>query len=251
MRRRVSRPADRVDLNLRQPEARAPARDHDVAERGHQHPEADRRAVDGDDDRHGHVEQRGLRIAHPHQVVAGREVQRLRAGDARIVEVEATAEDAGQAAAPDDRAHLGIIAEAVQLLGHRLEHDEAERVHGRPGDGERGDAALALDAQRLVHLEVLPPSGRRWRVGASGRWNSRRMPSALANGRRLGAMPNPIPLGCSPDAYFRARSTVSWSSSVALFASLGLGRACQPTPGAGHRTPLRGVPIQKLLNITA
>ena len=216
MRRACPAPADRVDLDLRQPEARASARDHDVAERGHQHPEADRRAVDGDDDRHGHVEQRGLRIAHARQVVAGREVQRLRAGDARIVEVEAAAEDAGEAAAPDDRADFWIVAEALQFLGHRLEHDEAERVHGRPGDGEGRHAALALDAQRLVHREVLPRGNRR-RGGsallAAGTLANavRRCERALPP-RRCGYSHSS---GRSPDAYLRARSTVSRSSTDA------------------------------------
>ena len=170
---RVARPADGADLDLGQPEARAPARHHDVAQRRHEQAEPDRRPVHRHDDRDRDVEQRGLRVAHAHGALAGHVVRRT---GAAVVEVEAGAEDVGQAAAPHRDEDVGIVGGALQLLGERFEEVEAERVDARARDREGRDPAALLHRERLVHRNPSPSrDGARLLVAASARAAPRRI----------------------------------------------------------------------------
>ena len=153
--------AEQADVDLRRPEPGVLGCDQDVAAGREGDPGAERRAVDGADDRDGTVHDR------PHGV-AGRAA---RIGDRpgaqglgrRLLvdglEVDAGHERLASGCGEDGHPHLTVGAEShegVAQLGHRRPRDG---VHRRSVQGDGGDVILELDGDVGHNARSIPSNG--------------------------------------------------------------------------------------------
>ena len=138
--------ASHADVDLRHGKGGILGGDEDVAAQGEGEAGADRRAVDGGDDRlralHHGVEELAHDAVEP-AMVAGLVLDRR-----PLLDVGASAEDAARGG-QDDATDIGSVVQRVEDVDHLEPHGAAQRVDRRPVHGDGCDTVSDVEFQML------------------------------------------------------------------------------------------------------